>query len=97
MSDNAQYTKLHVIAFGLAVGLTWSISLFVMATVATMFNVGLPFIHLLQNFYGGYHGDLIGGLTGAMVAFIDLFIAASIIACIYNCIVCCSCKKKEGE
>ena len=77
-------SKLHVVAFGVALGVTWSFGIFLLGILAFFFDWGRLFIGAMGSVYVGYEPSVIGSLIGGVLAFIDAFIAGVIIAWIYN-------------
>lgn len=76
--------KLDVKAFGLAVGIFWGASLFIMGIVNMLSGYGAAYVEFMATIYIGYKATVLGSITGAMVGFIDAGIGAAIVAWLYN-------------
>jgi len=76
--------RLHVVAFGLALGITWAIGMFAIGLTALYFNYGSSFVAGMGDFYIGYTPTLMGAAIGAVWGFVDMFILGVVIAFFYN-------------
>lgn len=92
MGNTGNYCKLSKLAFGLASGLLWAISVLLMGLLGWSFGWFQPFVHMLGTMYSGYSASLMGSIWGAFLAFIDAFIGGFLLALFYNYSLCC-CKK----
>lgn len=100
MIGNCKHTGLHACAFGLAVGVTSAISMFIFGLLGYFFNLGPPLIELLGSLYMGFDASVKGSFLGAFWGFIDGFIGGFIIAWLYNFFSrCCTkrCASKEYD
>jgi hypothetical protein len=91
------YCRLHVLAMGLAFGITWSLGVFLVGLGAMWLNWGNEFINLLSSLYIGYEPTLLGSFIGGILAFIDGFIGGIVFAWIYNCVSSCCCKGQKSD
>lgn len=78
------YRKLDSIAFGLAFGLVWGVSILLMGLIAHFFEYGLDFVTNMGTVYLGYKNTFLGSLIGGVLGFLDGFIGGFLIATIYN-------------
>ena len=76
--------KLNVKAFGLAVGIVWSVGMFVLGIIAMAFGWGGKFVEILSSLYIGYKATFLGSIIGAVWGFIDAGIGGIIVAWLYN-------------
>ncbi len=91
--------KLHVLSFGLALGIVWSLSVFILGLLA-MTGYGAEFVKLIGSMYIGYTATIGGSFIGLAYGFIDMFIGGVIIAWLYNYFsrkTCKSCKCCKPE
>ena len=72
-------------AFGLAGGIIWGITCFIMALVSGT-GYGLGLVHGLGSIYIGYGPGLVGAILGAIYGFLDGFIGGYILVWLYNII-----------
>lgn len=84
MAQDQRHVTLGVISFGLAVGLTWAIGVFVLGIVAWLFGWGAGVAAVLATLYIGYAPDFIGSIAGAVWAFVDGLIGDILVAWFYN-------------
>jgi hypothetical protein len=70
--------------FGLAGGILWGLSLFLMTLLAHLTGYGTPFLRLLESVYPGYSLSLGGALLGLIYGFIDGFVGLFLLAWLYN-------------
>ena len=75
---------LHAKNFGLAGGILWGLSMFVITLVAVGTGYGSTFLNLVANIYPGYSISLLGSVIGLIYGFIDAFIGLYIFAWLYN-------------
>ena len=90
MGGNA--CRLSVFGFGMALGLTWGLSVLALGLMNHYLGLGATIVTGLGEFYIGYEASIIGSLIGAGWGFIDMFIGGVIIAWLYNRFAGC-CKK----
>lgn len=76
--------KLHVLSFGLSLGLAWGLVVFVIGLLALLLNVGSHFVAALGTYYIGYEANMIGSIVGLIWGFADLFVIGVVIAYLYN-------------
>lgn len=84
--------RLHVVGFGLALGLTWSLGMLCLGLMSYYFAWGTNIVVGLSDLYIGFTPTLLGSIVGALWGFVDMFIAGMIIALIYNFVAKCCCK-----
>lgn len=84
MARNHHHATLGVISFGLALGVTAAIFVFILGVVATAFGWGLQLAASLSSLFIGYGPTFIGAIAGAVWAFVDGLIAGVLIAWLYN-------------
>ncbi len=75
--------KLDKKAFGLACGILWGLSVFLM-TLWVLWRGGGSTLVLLQQFYFGYNISYTGAVIGLIWGFIDGFIGGWVFAWLYN-------------
>lgn len=83
--------KICPVSLGLALGITWGVSLLIMGLLALHFTYGVPFVIAMGHLYIGYEATMIGSVIGGLFGFVDAFIGGFIVAWLYNLI--CHCKK----
>lgn len=84
-------TQLHVLSFGLALGVTWGLGMFVFGIINYFFAWGVDVMGTLSSLYIGYEPTVLGSLLGAIWGFVDAFIGGVVIAWLYNKFSsCCS-------
>lgn len=93
---NTQKARLSVVSFGIAVGVWWGWSLFMLAVLAWKTRYGAKAVVFFSSLYSSYAPSLSGCLWGLLWGFIDGLIAGLIIALVYNICVYSCCNKKCG-
>ena len=93
--------KLHVLSLGLALGVVWGLSVFLIGLLA-MTGYGMELVKLLGSFYIGYAATIGGSLIGLVYGFFDGLIGGAIVAWLYNCFSAktskpCKCCKPESK
>lgn len=85
---SSHYQRLSPWRMGFAVGLIWSLTLFVLALIAhnTIFY-GHPFIQALDSVYIGYSPTVEGAFIGLCWGFIDFFIFGWLVTWVYNLVL----------
>ena len=84
MAENHRHMSLGVVSFGLALGVTSAIFVFVLGVVAAFFGWGVQLAAALSSLYIGYGPTFVGAIAGAVWAFVDGLIAGVLIAWFYN-------------
>lgn len=84
MAENQHHMSLGVVSFGLAVGVTCAIFVFILGVVATAFGWGLQLAAALSSLFIGFGPTFVGAIAGAVWAFVDGLIAGALIAWFYN-------------
>ncbi len=69
---------------GLAGGILWGLSMFVMTIVSMYTGYAGDWMGMMANMYPGYHVTWAGSLVGFIYGFIDGFIGLFLLAWIYN-------------
>ncbi len=75
--------KLNVKAFTLATGMTWAISMLILAWISA-FGWGLRDVSVLAGLYIGYTPTFIGGIIGALWGFVDGAVGGFLVSSFYN-------------
>ena len=75
---------LSPMSLGLAIGLTWGVSVLIMGLLATHFLYGTAFVSAMGHVYVGYEASILGSFIGGVIGFVDAFIVGAIIAWLYN-------------
>jgi hypothetical protein len=75
---------LGVVSFGLALGITLAIIVFVIGVTTAFIGWGVLVVQVLSTLLVGYEPTLIGSITGAVWAFVDGLIAGAFMAWLYN-------------
>ncbi len=84
MAENQHHATLGVISFGLALGITSAIMVFLLGVMASLFGWGVPVAQVLASLYIGFGPTFVGAIAGAVWAFVDGFIFGVLIAGFYN-------------
>ncbi|MFQ5774902.1 MAG: bacteriophage holin [Kiloniellaceae bacterium] len=84
MAENGRHMTLGVVSFGLAVGVTWAIFVFLLGVMAALFGWGVEVAQMLASLYIGFSPTVAGTIAGAVWAFVDGMIAGVLIAWFYN-------------
>jgi fructose-specific phosphotransferase system IIC component len=84
MAENERHMTLGVISFGLALGVTSAVFVFILGIMAAFFGWGLQLAQVLSSLYIGYGPTFVGTIAGAVWAFVDGFVAGALIAWLYN-------------
>jgi len=79
-----QKATLGVISFGLAVGITSGIFVFLLGLTSALFDWGTHIVAVLSSLYIGYSPSFVGSVAGAVWVFVDGFIGGGITAWLYN-------------
>ena len=75
---------LGVVSFGLAVGVTWAIFVFVLGLLAAFLDWGVEIASALSSLYLGYGPFFVGAIAGAVWAFVHGLVTGVLIALFYN-------------
>lgn len=70
--------------FGLAGGVFWGISLFILTIISYYTGYANHWLSNFMGIYPGYSISLLGSLLGLVYGFIDGFLAFFVIAWLYN-------------
>lgn len=84
MAQDQHHTTLGVVSFGLALGVTSAVFVFVLGVVAALFGWGVPVAAALSSLYIGFGPTIVGSIAGAVWGFVDGLIAGLMIAWLYN-------------
>jgi len=83
MYKEVRTVKINKVSLGLALGILWGASVF-LVTLWVMARGGGQHLYLLHNFYLGYSVSFVGALLGLVYGFVDGFIGGWLIALLYN-------------
>lgn len=84
MADSERPMTLGVISFGLAIGTTWGVFVFILGIMAALFGWGVEAAQILSSIYIGFSPTIAGTFAGAVWGFVDGLIAGVMIAWLYN-------------
>jgi hypothetical protein len=76
--------RIEAMNLGLAGGIIWGLSIFLMTLVSDATGYAREPLLLLGNIYLGYNISLLGSIIGLVYGFFDVFIALWLLAYIYN-------------
>jgi len=76
--------KLDPKAFGLSLGIVWSVCAFLLGVLSMCCDWGTGLVNAFSSLYIGYEATLTGSLIGAVWAFFDAAIGGIVIAWLYN-------------
>jgi hypothetical protein len=88
--------RLSPIALGLALGVLWGMSIFLMGLIAYYSTYGQPFVAAVSSLYVGYQPSILGSIIGGVIGLVDAFIGGVILAWLYNLFAHCCCKKEKA-
>ena len=77
-------TTLNPLAAALAMGLAWSLSLFVITLVSAQTGFMGNFLHLMEDVYPWYVVTNTGAFIGLVWGFLDGFIGTYVMVALYN-------------
>lgn len=84
MAQNQRHVTLGVISFGLALGVTWALAVFLLGMMAWLFGWGIDVAAALASLYIGYGPSFVGAVAGAVWAFVNGLVLGSVMAWFYN-------------
>jgi hypothetical protein len=70
--------------FGIAGGIVWGISMFILTLLAVITGYSQDFLTVLSSLYPGYTISWLGSILGLVYGFIDAFFFLFFLAWIYN-------------
>lgn len=82
-----QYTKFHIGAFALAMGMLWGIAVFIAGILSWLTGFGDHFVKTVGSLYIGYDQTWWGAVAGFCWAFLDGLVAGALFAWMYNALV----------
>lgn len=82
--ERVERASLGIISFGVAVGLVWSIFVFLTGIVASFLGWGVLIAQTLSSLYVGYGPSFIGAISGAVWGFVHGFASGVVLAWLYN-------------
>jgi hypothetical protein len=84
MAQDQHHATLGVISFGLALGVTSAIFVFLLGVAAALLGWGVQMAVALSSLFIGYGPTFVGAIAGAVWAFVDGLVAGVMIAWLYN-------------
>jgi len=69
---------------GLAGGILWAVSMFIMTWASILWGYGVEWLNLMASIYPGYEISAVGSVVGLVYGFFDAFIGLFILAWLYN-------------
>ncbi|MDH3475155.1 MAG: bacteriophage holin [Rhodospirillales bacterium] len=84
MAQDQHHATLGVISFGLALGVTSAIFVFLLGLAAALLGWGVQMAVALSSLFIGYGPTFVGAIAGAVWAFVDGLVAGVLIAWLYN-------------
>lgn len=69
---------------GLAAGIFWAVSMFVMTIAAIYTSYGVAWLELMASIYPGYTISWSGSIIGLIYGFLDGFVGLYILGWLYN-------------
>ncbi len=84
MAEDRHHATLGVISFGLALGVTFTIVVFLLGIMAAAFGWGVQIAAALSSLYIGYGPTFVGSIAGAVWGFANGFVIGVLIAWLYN-------------
>ncbi len=72
------------VRLGLALGVTWGLSLFIITLLAVGIGYGILFLEVVGSVYPGFHISVLGSIIGLIYGLIDGWIAGLVIGWFYN-------------
>ena len=84
MAQDHHHTTLGVISFGLALGVTSAIFVFLLGIMAAWFGWGVEMARTLSSLYIGFGPTFVGSISGAVWAFVDGLLFGVLVAWLYN-------------
>ena len=79
-----EFSKIHPVALGLAVGVISGLSTFFMGLIALAFYTGKPLVAMVGTMYVTFNPSLFNSFLGALVVFVNAFIGGYIAVWLYN-------------
>jgi hypothetical protein len=76
--------RLGVVSFGLALGLTSAICVFLLGIAAALLNWGGLAAQVLSSMFIGFGPTFVGAVSGAVWAFVSGFVVGLLLASLYN-------------
>lgn len=81
MDKNAGLNPLRL---GLAAGIVWGVSMFLMTLIAIPTGYAYEWLGLMANIYPGYTISYMGSLVGLIYGFFDGFVGLFVLGWLYN-------------
>jgi len=88
-------TKLSILSFGVALGVTWGLGVFLLGIHAWLTGMSVDVVNMLGTAYIGYKPTLLGSVIGASWGMADGFIGGVVFSWIYNICIHCGHKKRK--
>ena len=84
MAMDQHHRTLGVISFGLAIGVAWAISVFLLGVASAWTGWGVLVAQSLSTLYYGFSPTFVGAVAGAAWAFGHGFLSGLLVAWLYN-------------
>ena len=84
MARDEHHATLGVISFGMALGVTSAVLVFLLGIMASFFGWGVEAAQVLSSLFLGFGPTFVGTVAGAVWAFVAGLIAGILIAWLYN-------------
>ena len=95
--QNCVPARLCPCSFGIAIGITNAIGVFLLGLIAMYWGYGASMVTEIASVYHGYAPTYMGSLWGGLWALVDGFVFGVIVALIYNCCSRCCCRKAKDD
>ncbi len=82
-----EFSKIHPVALGLAVGVVSGLSTFFMGLLALAFYTGKPLVAMVGTMYVTFNPSLFNSVLGALAVFVNAFIGGYIAVWVYNLLI----------
>ncbi len=69
--------RISPLALGMAMGVTWGVSVLLMGLIACYLMYGMAFVSAMGTVYTGYDASIAGSLMGGVIGFVDAFVVGS--------------------
>ena len=76
--------EISPMAFGLALGVFWGVSVLLLGIIAYIFSYGEGIVAIIGNMYIEYEVSILGSIFRGLIGFLDGFVTGLILAWLYN-------------